>query len=192
VLELGGGPGAATSALRRKFARVTSLEYSAAFAVTLARDSRNGKSLAQYSAAPTKGTPRGARAQHADGGEMSLTSGAAVVRNAMVVQGDAARLPFAAESFSCAIAILVLHHLRSRDLQDAALAEIVRVLRPGGVFLALEIHDGWLQRLVHTRSTFVPFAASAANARLNAAGFARVAVDFMRGGFLLRAQRGAE
>jgi ubiquinone/menaquinone biosynthesis C-methylase UbiE len=107
-----------------------------------------------------------------------------------VVQGDAARLPFVDGSFTCAIAILMLHHLRSAELQRAALAEVFRVLQPGGMFLALEIHDGWLQRLVHTRSTFVPFAPSTANARLNAVGFARVSVDFLRGGFLLRAQRG--
>jgi SAM-dependent methyltransferase len=113
-------------------------------------------------------------------------------RNAYVVQGDAAQLPFADESFSCAIAILILHHLRSRELQDRAFAEARRVLRPGGIFLAFEIHDGWLQRLIHTRSTFVPVPASGAHARLNAAGFVRVSVDFLRGGFVLRAQRGAD
>jgi len=42
---------------------------------------------------------------------------------------------------------------------------------------------------VHTRSTFVPFTAATANARLNAAGFARVSVDFFRGSFVMRAQR---
>jgi ubiquinone/menaquinone biosynthesis C-methylase UbiE len=109
-----------------------------------------------------------------------------------VVQGDATQLPFAEGSFSCAIAILMLHHLRSAELQDSALAEIRRVLQPGGILLAFEIHNGWLQRLAHTHSTFVPFAASAANARLNASGFSRVSVDFRPGGFLLRAQRGVE
>src|ERR1700688_3772542 len=33
------------------------------------------------------------------------------------VRGDAARLPFASHSFSSAIAILVLHHLKSPGLQ---------------------------------------------------------------------------
>jgi len=105
------------------------------------------------------------------------------------VRGDAAQLPFADGSFSCAIAMLMLHHLRSPELQDHALAEIHRVLQPGGVFLAMEIHDGWLQRLIHIRSTFVPVSASGANARLNAAGFARASVDFQRGSFVLRARR---
>lgn len=113
-------------------------------------------------------------------------------RNAYVVQGDAVQLPFADERFTCVIAILMLHHLRSQELQDCAFAEVRRVLRPGGIFVAFEIHDGWLQRLIHTRSTFVPVKASGAHARLNAAGFARVSVDFLRGGFVLRAQRAAD
>jgi len=113
-------------------------------------------------------------------------------RAAQMVRGDAAQLPFADASFSCAMAILMLHHLRSPELQDFAFSEVHRVLQPGGIFLAFEIHDGWLQRLIHRRSTFVPVKASTANARLNAAGFARVSVDFMRGAFLLRAQRATD
>lgn len=109
--------------------------------------------------------------------------------NAIAVQGDAAELPFADRTFSSAIAILVLHHLRSCDLQDRAFAEICRVLRPGGVFLAFEIQDAWMHRIGHIRSTFVPLAAGSVMARLAAAGFARVAVDSRRGGFRIRAFR---
>ena len=43
-----------------------------------------------------------------------------------VVQGDAANLPFAGHTFSSAIAVLVLHHLRSREAQNCAFAEIHR------------------------------------------------------------------
>ena len=155
VLELGAGPGAATGFLIEKFSSVTSLEFSAALASSLARKVHENS----------------------------------FGRSARVVQGDAARLPFADETFDCVIAILMLHHLPSAALQTTALTEAQRVLRPNGVFLAFEIHDGWLARLIHTRSTFVPFAASSANARLNAAGFSRVCVDFRRGGFLMRARR---
>ena len=151
VLELGAGPGAATSFLRERFPSVTSLDFSASFASRLSQQLGHGVSR--------------------------------------VVQGDAAQLPFVDETFHCVVAILMLHHLPSPALQAVALAEACRVLRPNGVFLAFEIHDGWLQRLIHTRSTFVPFAASGANARLNAAGFSRVSVDFRRGGFLMRAYR---
>jgi ubiquinone/menaquinone biosynthesis C-methylase UbiE len=109
--------------------------------------------------------------------------------NASVIQGDATTLPFSGGTFSSAIAILMLHHLRSNELQDRAFAEISRVLRPGGVFLAFEIPDGWLNRVGHMRSTFVPMEPATACARLTAAGFSRATVDSWRSGFRIRALR---
>lgn len=106
-----------------------------------------------------------------------------------VIQGDAATLPFSSSTFSSAIAILMLHHLRSNELQDRAFAEIARVLRPGGVFLAFEIQDSWLNRVGHFRSTFVPVAPALVVARLTAAGFSRAAIDPRSGGFRVRALR---
>jgi SAM-dependent methyltransferase len=112
--------------------------------------------------------------------------------NANVIQGDGAALPFADRTFSSVIAILMLHHLRSNELQDRAFAETWRVLRPGGVFLAFEIHDGWLHGVGHIRSTFVPVVPASAFARLRAAGFSKVTVDLKRGGFRIRALRARE
>ena len=65
-------------------------------------------------------------------------------------------LSFPDHAFSSVVAVLVLHHLRSPELQNAAFQEFHRVLRPGGMFFAFEIPDGWLQHAVHIRSTFVP------------------------------------
>jgi ubiquinone/menaquinone biosynthesis C-methylase UbiE len=151
LLELGAGPGAATSELRRRVPRVTSLEYDHKFAAAL----------------------------HLRSGGHGIS----------VLQADATTLPFPDRTFSSAIAVLVLHHLNSREQQDRALSEILRVLRPGGVFLALEIQNGWFQRVGHIRSTFVPIPPAGANARLIAAGFWRVTVDFRGTAFLLRALR---
>ena len=109
-----------------------------------------------------------------------------------VIQGDASTLPFSDGTFSSAIAILMLHHLRSGELQDRAFAEIWRVLRPGGVLLAFEIQDGWLHRVGHIRSTFVPVTPASVFARLTTAGFSKVTVDFRRGGFRIRALRSRE
>jgi ubiquinone/menaquinone biosynthesis C-methylase UbiE len=106
-----------------------------------------------------------------------------------VIQGDAATLPFSSGTFSSAIAILMLHHLRSNELQDQAFAEIARVLRPGGVFLAFEIQDSWFNHVGHFRSTFVPVAPGSVVARLAAAGFSRAAIDLRSGGFRVRAMR---
>ncbi len=112
--------------------------------------------------------------------------------NTAVVQGDAATLPFADGSFSSAVAILMLHHLRCSEQQDRAFAEICRTLRPGGVFLAFEIQDGWLHRVAHIRSTFVPVVPASAFARLTTAGFSKVTIDIRRGGFRIRALRARE
>jgi ubiquinone/menaquinone biosynthesis C-methylase UbiE len=151
VLEIGAGPGAATEELRKCAARVTSLEYSHAFALGIARRTQ-------------------------------MTNGA-------VLQGDASALPFPEKTFSAAIAVLVLHHLKSRAAQERAFAEIFRVLRPGGVFLAVEIQDGWLNRIGHIRSTFVPVAPAMVSERLAAAGFADTSIDFLRGAYRIRALR---
>jgi ubiquinone/menaquinone biosynthesis C-methylase UbiE len=106
-----------------------------------------------------------------------------------VLQGDAAVLPFPDRTFSSAIAILMLHHLRSRELQDRAFAEIHRVLRPGGIFLAFDIPDGWLHRVAHIRSTFVPIDPAGAFTRLTTAGFSGIKLDSRSGGYRLRAFR---
>lgn len=110
----------------------------------------------------------------------------------MSLRGDATSLPFAEGSFSSAVAILVLHHLGSRELQDRAIAEVYRVLRPGGSFFAMEISDGWLNRVMHYKSTFVPVNPALVFARLTCAGFGKVSVDFRNGGFRLRARKAAE
>jgi SAM-dependent methyltransferase len=105
--------------------------------------------------------------------------------------GDAATLPFADQSFSSAVAILVLHHLKSRELQDRAFAEVHRVLRPGGSFFAFEINDGWIHRAAHYRSTFTPVTPGSAFARLTKVGFAKISVDFRGGGYRVSARRAA-
>jgi ubiquinone/menaquinone biosynthesis C-methylase UbiE len=113
----------------------------------------------------------------------------AKVNGGSVVQGDASVLPFESQTFTAAIAVLVLHHLRSRDGQDRAFAEIFRVLKPGGVLVALEIQDGWLTRVAHFRSTFVPVSTDELNSRLRAAGFCNVSVNNQRGAIRIHAER---
>ena len=61
-------------------------------------------------------------------------------RLAPAVQCDAERLPFAAASFDC---VSVAFGLRNMTHKDAALAEMARVLRPGGRLLVLEFSQVW-------------------------------------------------
>jgi ubiquinone/menaquinone biosynthesis C-methylase UbiE len=105
------------------------------------------------------------------------------------VCGDASRLPFADQAFSSALAILVLHHLKSVQLQDQMFREAFRVLRPGGVFIALDIPDGWLHRVGHIGSTFTPVEPNAASRRLSAAGFSGITIDSRKAAFRLMADR---
>jgi len=109
--------------------------------------------------------------------------------NGAVLQGDASALPFEDKSFSAALAVLVLHHLKSQELQERAFAEIFRVLRPGGIFLAVEIQDGWLNRIAHIRSTFVPVVPSSVSERLTSVGFSSVSIAYKGSAYRLRALR---
>lgn len=56
------------------------------------------------------------------------------------VRCDAERLPFASAYFDCAS---IAFGLRNVTRKDAALAEMLRVLRPGGVALVLEFSRVW-------------------------------------------------
>jgi demethylmenaquinone methyltransferase/2-methoxy-6-polyprenyl-1,4-benzoquinol methylase len=61
-------------------------------------------------------------------------------RKAAAVRCDAERLPFAGAHFDC---VSVGFGLRNMTRKDAALAEMVRVLRPGGRLLVLEFSQVW-------------------------------------------------
>jgi demethylmenaquinone methyltransferase/2-methoxy-6-polyprenyl-1,4-benzoquinol methylase len=56
------------------------------------------------------------------------------------VQCDAERLPFASGSFDC---VSVAFGLRNMTRKDAALAEMTRVLKPGGRLVVLEFSKVW-------------------------------------------------
>lgn len=97
--------------------------------------------------------------------------------NVTVVAGDVTRLPFPADRFSAAACLTMLHHIPSPSLQDAALAELARVLRPGAVLAGLDGLDTPARRELHVGDVFVPVDPGTLEARLRAAGFAHARVD---------------
>src|SRR5256885_685458 len=151
VLEIGAGAGAGTRELQRRAARVTSLEYDHRLARKLADRHRDRADVVQGCGVQDAHAVQGAGVvQSGDvvqgAGHMQdarIAPGALVIHEVHVVQGDAAMLPFASETFSAVVAVLMLHHLPSSEAQDRAFAEIARVLQPGGHFFAFDIADGW-------------------------------------------------
>jgi SAM-dependent methyltransferase len=106
-----------------------------------------------------------------------------------VVHGDGAAMPFADGSFSGVVAFTMLHHVPSVALQDRLLTEARRVLRPGGVFVGFDGVDSFLFRLIHLGDTYTPVNPDTFRARLEAAGFAEVAVERGWARFRFRAAR---
>jgi len=97
--------------------------------------------------------------------------------NVTVVQADAVQLPFAPGCFSAAACLTVLHHIPSARQQDAALAEVARVLRRGGVLVGTDGLDTPQRRHVHRGDIFVPVDPGTLAQRLRGAGFAEANVD---------------
>jgi len=56
---------------------------------------------------------------------------------------DARKLPFANESFDVVVSSLAIHNIEEQDERDAAIAEMARVLKPGGRLALFDIrHTG--------------------------------------------------
>jgi len=57
-----------------------------------------------------------------------------------VVEGDARSLPFPDGTFDAVVSNFVVHNIRGREDRERAVAEMWRVLRPGGILLISDIH----------------------------------------------------
>jgi SAM-dependent methyltransferase len=88
-----------------------------------------------------------------------------------VVTGDATAMPFGSARFSAVVSFTMLHHVTSPELQDRLLAEVCRVLRPGGVFAGSDSTASFLFRLAHLGDTMMLINPDHFASRLQAAGF---------------------
>ena len=93
-----------------------------------------------------------------------------------VVRGDATALEFPDGRFSGAASFTMLHHVPSADLQDRLLAEVARVLRPGGVLVAGDSLASDELEAHHEGDTYNPVDPATLPDRLRAAGFRQVEV----------------
>ncbi len=110
--------------------------------------------------------------------------------NVRVIEGDATAMPFGDSEFSGAVSFTMLHHVSSQELQDQVLAEVFRVLQPGGVLVGSDSLQSLSMRIIHIGDTLVPVPPDTFGARLERAGFHVVDVQRNAHAFRFRAQRG--
>jgi len=110
-------------------------------------------------------------------------------RNVMVLCEDASAMSLPAASFDGAVSFTMLHHVQSPALQDRLLAEVARVLRPGGVFAGSDSLYRPFLRLLHVFDTMVLVDPQTFPRRLESAGFVDVQVDTNPYAFRFRAHK---
>jgi SAM-dependent methyltransferase len=104
-----------------------------------------------------------------------------------LVRGDAEELPFAAGSFSAAVAFTMLHHIPTPARQQQVFREVLRTLAPGGVFLGVDAQASLGLRLFHLGDTCAWIAPDEAAGRLTSAGFRDVVIERQSRFFAFRA-----
>ena len=110
--------------------------------------------------------------------------------NIRVLCEDATAMSLADRSFDAAVCFTMLHHVPSAALQDRLLAEVARVLRPGGVFAGTDSLYSRPFRLLHLFDTMVVVDPETFPARLRSAGFIEAKVDVKKPyAFRFRAQK---
>ena len=100
--------------------------------------------------------------------------------NVHVLCEDATKMSLADRSFDAAVCFTMLHHVPSAALQDRLLAEVARVLRPGGIFAGTDSLYSRSFRLLHLCDTMVVVDPATLPSRLRSAGFDDVHVDVMK------------
>ena len=111
-------------------------------------------------------------------GLLGLTLGTVAAQpGAIVVEADATDLPFEPGTFSAAICMTMLHHVPEAAQQDRLIAEMARVVRPGGVVLGTDNLDSPQFREGHVDDICNPIDPATLAARLAAVGLANVEIE---------------
>jgi len=107
--------------------------------------------------------------------------------NVDVVCADATALDLADDRFSAAASFHMLHHVATTHLQDRALAELARVLRPGGTLVAADGVFSEASAQFHAGDTYNPVDPDDLVERLDRLGFTSVRVQRHDLGWFCRA-----
>ncbi len=98
------------------------------------------------------------------------------------------RSTFDTDHFSGATCFSMLHHVPSEALQNQLFAEVARVVRPGGLFVASDSLPSDDLLAFHEGDTYVPLDPEGVPDRLARAGFADVDVRVNEFGWAARAR----
>jgi SAM-dependent methyltransferase len=96
--------------------------------------------------------------------------------NVEVVTGDAADLGYPDESFDSVGTFTMLHHVPTLALQNKILAEVFRVLRPGGVLIGSDSLASNDLHHFHTGDTYNPIEPASVLSRLQTLGFGKITI----------------
>ncbi len=110
-------------------------------------------------------------------------------RNVTVLCQDAIHMRLPDAAFDGVLCFTMLHHVPSAALQDRMLAEVARVLRPGGTFAGRDSRYSLRFRLLHLFDTMTVVDPEGFPERLRAAGFTGVQIDTAPGAFRFRARK---
>jgi SAM-dependent methyltransferase len=94
-----------------------------------------------------------------------------------VVTGDATAMTFAAESFDSAASFTMLHHVPTAALQNRLLAEVLRVLRPGGALIGSDSLASNGLHHFHVGDDYNPVEPAALLTRLQTLGFGKITIS---------------
>ncbi|MFI5042504.1 MAG: class I SAM-dependent methyltransferase [Acidimicrobiales bacterium] len=102
---------------------------------------------------------------------------------------DATATGLPGDRFSSAVCLTMLHHVPTIERQDALFGEVLRLLRPGGVFAGQDSLASDELRALHIDDTYVPVDPATLAGRLGDAGFADVVVDTNEYGVRFRGRK---
>ncbi|AQZ65645.1 unnamed protein product [[Actinomadura] parvosata subsp. kistnae] len=97
--------------------------------------------------------------------------------NVEVHHGNGTALEFADESFDSAASFTMLHHVPTAALQNRLLAEILRVLRPGGVLVGADSLPSHALHEFHENDVYNPVEPSAFLVRLQTLGYVDITLS---------------
>lgn len=106
-----------------------------------------------------------------------------------VIEGDATDMPFESGRFSAVLSFTMLHHVPTAEMQDRVFAEVQRVLRPGGLFVANDSVASKELADLHDGDVYNPVDPISVEHRLRKAGFERIAVRHNGFGWVAQAYR---